>query len=337
MLNIIQADDLDLPETLHSWLFDMPRATVVEVKGKDSSRCRVVSALVHGNEPSGLIAAYEYLKNALTEQAPATNVALIISSVRAARQEPMFTHRFMPGEFDLNRRFGLTNTHDRVSELAQNITGYIRDRKPEAVIDLHNTSGSSPSFAVAVSDQSSIKKIAGLFTSKLIITHLSVGALMEQNFNCPVVTIECGGAKESESHQLAIHGLKAFVECQDLTALADDKLQVFVQPIRVTAREGVSLCYGDSAEPDVGITLLTRIEQLNQHPIEPGTCLGWLHPKMTDCLQAMNDKGINVINDMFERDDNNRLLAKSRLQLFMATSRADIALSDCLFYAVPVT
>lgn len=337
MLNILQADDLDLPDTLHSWLFEMPRATVIEIKGNDPSRCRVVSALVHGNEPSGLVAAYEYLRNVLTKQAPATNVALIISSVRAARHEPMFTHRFMPGEFDLNRRFGLTDTHDRVSELAQNITGYIRDKKPEAVIDLHNTSGSSPSFAVAVSDQPAIKKIAGLFTAKLIVTHLSVGALMEQNFNCPVVTIECGGANESSSHQLAIKGLIAFVECEDLTALSNDKLQVFVQPIRVTAQEGVSLCYSDSAEPDVGITLLTRIEQLNQQPIEPGTCLGWLHPKMTDCLQAINDKGINVINDMFDRDSQNRLVAKNKLQLFMATSRADIALSDCLFYAVPVT
>ncbi|MFL0810704.1 MAG: succinylglutamate desuccinylase/aspartoacylase family protein [Agarilytica sp.] len=331
MLKTIRLSELTLPETPEAWLQTLSSACVIEIPGRDGTSWRVASVLVHGNEPSGFIAAHQFLKRNIV---PKTNLALVIGSVRAAKHKPVFTHRQIPGEFDLNRRFGHEkDCHDRVTETARDISHYITSLSPQYVIDLHNTSGSGPAFAVSISDTSQVKKLASLFTPKMVITHLVVGSLMEEDFACPTVTIECGGAGQQDSHNLAFEGLCRFAQFDSLDALDQNRIQCFYHPTRVEIHQGISLDYGTEAAHEVDITLIDNIEALNQHTVKAGTLIGWLERELEDCLLVRNEQGEDKVNDFFT-SDNGKLLAKQDLQIFMATHRADIAMSDCLFYAV---
>ncbi len=330
MLTIVNARQLSLPDSPQRWLEQLGSSTVIEVEGEDSSCWRIASVLVHGNEPSGFFAAFEFLKNQLV---PKTNLAIIISSVRAARHTPVFTHRFVPGEFDLNRRFGIDDCHDRVTDLARQITDYIQSKQPQCVVDLHNTSGNGPAFAVSVKDDLEIKKMASVFTKTMVITRLVVGSLMEQDFGCPAVTIECGGSHDSRSHEIAYQGLVEFARSLHMPPLDDAFFETYKHPMRVEVRSGISLDYGQYNNRDVAITLRQDIEKFNFVEIDAGTRFGWLNRELSDCLRAKNDQGDDVAKDLFEVV-NNELLSRQPLRLFMATGRADIALSDCLFYTV---
>ena len=162
--------------------------TVIHIDGKDNSRCRVVVTLLHGNEPSGVKAIHTLIQQSIL---PATSLKMIIVSVIAARYDPVFSHRMLPGQRDLNRCFS-DSVFDLQGQLAQAIVEKINEYQPEAVIDLHNTSGSGPAFSVSVKDLPEHIALASHFTRRLIHTDIRLGSIMEQNFGCPIVTIEAG-------------------------------------------------------------------------------------------------------------------------------------------------
>jgi len=330
MLDVVKSEDLALKDTPHQWLLELKKPTAIEIEGKNKTQWRVVTVLVHGNEPSGFFAAHKFIRENCK---PQTNLAIVVASTRAARHNSQFTHRHLPGDYDLNRRFGIHRYHDDpVTALAHSITDYIRSLRPSVVVDLHNTSGHGPAFAVAVSDHLSVRRIVSLFSDTVVVTQHIVGSLMEQNFNCPVVTIECGGAMQQRSHNLAFDGLKKFAFFEDLPALECAPINVIYHPARVKARKGMLIEYGDQFSHAVNITLVDHIENFNEGITCRGTLIGWLDRNPEDCLSAVNDRGENIVNEIFEIDDG-RLFTKHDLKIFMATRRADIALNDCIFYA----
>ena len=333
MLDRISVSELNLmAQTPEQWLFSLSRPVAIEIPGKDTSRCRVVSVLIHGNEPSGFFAVYEFIKK---EVQPVTNLSIVISSIRAAKVPPVFSHRVVPGEFDLNRRFGVLDCHNRVTELARHITEYIRSLCPEVIIDLHNTSGNGPAFSVSISDHPVIRQVATLFSEQMIVTQLNVGSLMEQNFNCPVVTVECGGAEDPVAHRCALDGLLKFSQLSLRTEQSELPMKVYMHPVRVKAVEGVSLTYERQENSDFDLTLLFDIEKFNNNVLPIGASIGWVGRELADCLTAIDDFGYQVVHNFFAVKDN-QIIAKQALQIFMATARRDIALSDCLFYVVAV-
>ncbi len=334
MLEIIQHHDLQLAQDYQSWLDNISAPYAIEFKVDENLPWRIASVLVHGNEPSGFIATFDFLKKKIS---PVCNFSIIISSVRAAKWEPKFTHRFVPGEYDLNRRFGVHDAHDTVSELAQHITQYIRSKNPSLIVDFHNTSGDGPPFAVSVKDTEEIQSIAANFTDDMIITHLVVGSLMEQEFQCPVITVECGGAAQSHSHEVALAGLLTLAEQRELISDAQthskNTIRRYYHPTRIEAQPELSLSYGNNINPEVNITLINTIEQCNRDIVAENTLLGWLNRPLEDCLVAVSETNAVDINTIFVCEDS-ALYTRVPIKMFMATPRSDLALSDCLFYVV---
>lgn len=161
------------------------------LEGDDSFRTRAFVTLLHGNEPSGAIALYRWLKSA---QRPAINIVCIVASVKAALEPPRFGHRMLPGVRDLNRCFRPPFV-DSQGELAEEILEILRLHHPEAVIDMHNTSGSGPSFGVCTHMDRQHDALVSFFTQRLIVSNLSLGALMDiSEYSYPTVTVEVGGA-----------------------------------------------------------------------------------------------------------------------------------------------
>ena len=95
-------DHQSIGETTLEFLQKLSGPTHIHISGKDPSRARAVVTLLHGNDPSGLHAIHEMLKQPVE---PAVDIHYFIPSVDAAKQAPGFIYRMLPHHKDLNRGF----------------------------------------------------------------------------------------------------------------------------------------------------------------------------------------------------------------------------------------
>jgi hypothetical protein len=299
--------------------------------GEGTSRTRAFVTLLHGNEPSGAMALFRWLKSA---QRPAANIVCIVASVTAALETPVFSHRMLPGVRDLNRCFR-PPFEDAQGALAEEILEILKMHHPEAVIDMHNTSGSGPSFGVCTHMDRQHDALVSIFTQRLIISNLGLGALMDiSEHSYPTVTVEVGGRLDEDAHELAYEGLCRYFRA--VTVLAQDDtdwgLELLRDPIRLEINAGVSLAYAE--EPgDSDITLLPDIEHFNFGVISPETRLGWARGDARKLFSAQDAGGRCAVSRLVRIEEGNLYPAQA-LKLFMITNNAAIARSDCLFYAV---
>jgi len=308
--------------------------TIFDVQGRDTTKTRVVTTLIHGNEPSGFIALHHWLIQKVT---PEVNIRFILCNPEAASLPPEFSHRYLVAAQDLNRYFSPSNVSPTkatkaINQRAQQIMQAIAEVKPEAIIDLHNTSGISPAFGVSLSDDDQILDLISLFTNKVILTGLHVGAIMEQNLSAPIVTIECGGACQVQSHQLAIAGLAKFTNNKNIFDHHADKVDIHRHPCRVEIKKGIVLGFADHPLITADLTLRNDVENLNNQLTSAGELIGWYENDVHLPLIAKDEQGKDKLSALLYLE-NGSIYAKQNLQIFMATKQLDIATNDCLFYA----
>lgn len=327
-------DPQQIGATLNEFLEQLQGPTWIYIPGHDHSRCRVITTLLHGNEPSGLHAAHTWL---LSGETPQTDLYFFIASVAAAQHPPGFHYRMLPNHRDLNRCFR-PPYKDQEGKIAADLLHRLCAVEPEAVLDIHNTSGSGPSFAVVTNSDPRHIALSTLFTRHLIITDLRLGALMEfEQGGFPVTTIECGGCHDPQAHQLAIDGVRRFArknELFDADSLSSSVI-VYKHPLRVELVEGSEIAYGDQPVNGPDLTLHSDVEHFNFGEAAADSVLGWLGERGMSCLTARDALGREHINHYFKQVDN-QLQTRQALRLFMVTKNPTIALSDCLFYLVPV-
>jgi hypothetical protein len=329
VLNLIRDPRREnIPERVNEFLQALPGPVAIHLSGRDSSRTRVLVTLSHGNEPSGLEAVHEWL---LGDRQPAVNVVILLGAVEAALAEPMFFHRQLPGSRDLNRCFN-PPYKDRQGQLAQAMLRHIRDLNPEAVVDMHNTSGSSSAFAVSLGDEAARQGLVSLFVDLMIITDLRLGSLMEQDFGCPVVTIEAGGSQDEASEVVARDGLERYF-CQEQLYEEPGPVTLFRHPLRLELARHSRIDYADRSLHDRDITVRWDIERFNFAPVDRESPLGWLDPSGLEHLRIGSDYHPHEVAEFF-RVEEGMLYPNQHMRLFMATTRPDIAASDCLFYFV---
>lgn len=300
--------------------------SVIHIDGKDNSRCRVMVTLLHGNEPSGLKAIHSLIQQCIL---PLTSLKIIIASVVAARTEPVFSNRMLPGQRDLNRCFS-DSVFDLQGQLANAIAEQIHQCAPEAVIDLHNTSGSGPAFCVSIKDQPEHIALASHFTRRVIHTDIRLGSIMEQDFACPIVTVEAGGAQDQDADNNAFRGLRSFVTAQNVFERKQD-MEILRQPRRLEIHSDATICFAASPDARKHITISQDVEKLNFGVTRPSHVLGWVYGKGLEHFH-LDDRDQDV--STFFRLERGQLLTNCALKLFMVTTRADIAKSDCLFYFI---
>jgi hypothetical protein len=319
---------------LEAFLRYLDGPACIFLEGADSSRCRALVTLLHGNEPSGARALFRWLKSG---QQVAVNTVCIIASVEAALAPPLFSHRMLPGMRDLNRCFRPPFA-DSQGLLAEEILELLALHRPEAVVDMHNTSGSGPAFAVCTHMDRQHDALAALFTRRMIVTRLNLGALMEiSEHGYPTVTIEVGGRMDVAAQQLAYEGLcryflRPWVLARDNR---DQGLELLHNPIRLELNPGVTLTCSERPAPGFDVTLRPDIEQLNFGIVPAETALGWIDGELRKLFWARDAGGRCAVARLL-REEGGRLYPAAPLQLFMITSNVAIASSDCLFYAVEV-
>ena len=304
---------------------------VITQPGADPSRSRAIVTLLHGNEPSGAKAIYRWL---MEDHRPAVNSVFVIASVPTALTPPVFSHRMLPAARDLNRCFR-PPYGDHEGQLALDILDALRAHSPEALIDVHNTSGTGPAFGVAISDDRNHDALITPFAQRLIITDLRLGALMEiSESDFPTVTVECGGNQDPESDQIAWDGIYRYLtEANILEAPGTDiELEKLNNPVRLELCAGCTLTYADEPQPDVDLTLKPDLEHYNFGTVPAGTALGWLGVEGLAALTARDPTGHERLEELYCTDGRHLQLAKP-MKLFMITTNPQIAERDCLWYS----
>lgn len=302
------------------------------LSGEDPSRTRALVTLLHGNEPSGTLALHRWIQS---DRRPAVNVVCVVASVAAALEPPLFSHRMLPRARDLNRCFR-PPFDDTQGALAEEILAILRLHHPEAVVDIHNTSGSGPSFGVCRHADRSHDALVSLFTRRQVVSDLNLGSLMElTEEHCPTVTVEVGGRLDEEAHELAFEGLCRYFEAP--TVLYPDRtdwgLETFANPIRLELQDNVTLTYAEAPCENYDITLRPDIEHHNFGRLATNTPLGWARGEAARLFRAQDGGGRCAVARLIRLEDG-LLFPAQDLKLFMITTNAQIAHADCLFYAV---
>jgi hypothetical protein len=259
----------------------------------------------------------------------------IIGSVQAALTEPVFTHRMLSGKRDLNRCFK-PPFNDEQGKIADEILKVIHSVKPEALIDLHNTSGSGPAFGVAIKEDADHLALTSLFTNDLIVTDLRLGAIMEiSESDVPTVTIECGGSNDTSAKFVAQEGMLRYLGNDNIRA--EEGLQyrvnIFKNPIRLELKLGGIAAYSNEKQNGADITLAENAERLNYGMVPHEESLAFIGDKGLAVLSAKDHTGKERLSEFFEVNDG-QLFSKHPIKLFMVTTNSEIAASDCLFYFI---
>lgn len=320
-----------LAESVEEFIAQLGGPTLIVVDGEDRSRVRALATLLHGNEPSGVKALHRWLRSG---RRPRVTIICLLASVQAALHEPLFQHRMIPGQRDMNRCFNPPYA-DHQGRIAAQFLEILQHYQPECLIDIHNTSGMSPAFGVAVQLNPAHEALVQLFTHRLIITDLRLGALMEiADAALPVVTIECGGATQPESDQTAQQGLEQYVFVDDLWRVpaAPLSLDLYRHALRLELRPGMRIAYADQPELGADLTVPADVEKLNFCVVPALTRIGWLGEHGLAALSMSNAQGEDVLaHYLIERSSG--LYTAQQMKLFMVTTNPAIALTDCLLYA----
>lgn len=321
----------ELPEDAAEFLEWLGGPTSIHVRGRDPSRVRVATTLLHGNEPSGLRALLAWLRSG---SEPAVDTRLIVASVEAARKSPGFAHRMLPGQRDLNRCFH-GPFDDPQGALAAEIVREIRDAAPEALIDIHNNTGHNPAYGVGVEITAEAMALVTRFGSAFVGSHLRLGALMEVVRDIPSVTVEVGRTGDPTADAVALRGLTRFLGDATLEAEPGVEMRVLVTPMRVCVRKGASLVVSDAppdAEHPADLVVRADLDRHNFERVEPGTLLGWVRAG-TRPLELLDEDGRDRADFYFESRDG-ALLARRPIIPIMITTDPAVAAADCLFYVV---
>ena len=324
--------DRHVGDTVKDFLCLLGGPCWIHLAGKDRSRTRSITTLLHGNEPSGARALQRFLKDG---DRPATDVLALVAAVKTALEPPGFAYRMLPGARDLNRCFAGPYS-ELEGMLAREILDGLQAARPEALVDVHNTSGSGPAYGVGTRLSPACLAITSLFASQYVLTDIRLGSLMEATADAfPTVTIECGGARSAAADEVAFNGLQRFL-CGEsvLSATAASRdVVVLKHPLRVCLGPGASIAYSQAPVAGRTLTLRDDIDRFNSTVLPPHEIIGWTNE--LGALNAAGSPGLTHVEELFDVRSG-RLRAKRALRLFMATTEARIAEDDCVFYVVPV-
>ncbi|MBW2314475.1 MAG: succinylglutamate desuccinylase/aspartoacylase family protein [Deltaproteobacteria bacterium] len=322
------------PSEVDTFLRDLAGPSWILVPGRDRARARIVSTLLHGNEPSGVRAIHAFL---CSGEMPAVDTVFFIASVDAALEPPGFAHRMLYGRRDLNRCF-FPPFQGREGALAREVLGRIRDLAPEALVDLHNTTGHTPAYGVGPKSDPARLALTRFFAARYVESDLRLGALIEAVADeTTSLVVECGMTGDAEPDRIAREGLGRFLEAETLfptdpAEKPEDAITVVASPVRVCLQPGLTLRYGEACEPGADLTLDAALDRHNFEPIAPGASIGWVPAEGAWPFVATRADGAEVSRDLFELRGG-RVEARTDFVPIMMTTDPEIAVQDCIFYA----
>lgn len=312
-------------------LVALGKPTLIRIPGTDGEpRARFVSCLLHGNEDSGYRAMLEVLRAG--ERYP-FDLWVFIGNVRAAREDGWFAHRYLDGQEDFNRVWGLAAPTTRMRRCADAVLETVLAADLEAAVDLHNNTGENPYHGIVPDPTQEALYLAAAFADTILRWPLRVGTLSEVlSPTCPAVSVECGLPALERNHAYASSVVRRFLAMRAPGEPVPGPRRVFEMQHRVTVRPEVPFAFGGTLSEDLDLILLPGLDRHNFGMLLAGSELGRVHPGTAMPLIATDMRGRESTDRYFTVSEDGRLLVSEDVTPAMLTKTVQQTRRDCLFY-----
>lgn len=323
-------------------LVRLGKPTLIRIPGTDPQpRARLVAALLHGNEDSGYHAVLDVLR---TGARFPFDWWVFIGNVRAAMQDGWYAHRYLDGQEDFNRVWGLGPPTTRMRRCASEVLAILEDQPVEAALDIHNTTGHNPYHAILSTVTPAGVRLAATCSDILLEWHQRAYTLMEAlDHRCPALAVECGLPGLPDSHAYAAGVLERFLSAPTTEAGVGDPArprpeQTYEVLHRVEVRPEVRFAFGAPAATmtdeaaELDLVLHPGLDGYNFGMMLAGTELGRIDPGAAMPLCATDRYGRDVTDRYFTTTADGRLLITEDVTPVMMVTTVVQTRRDCLFY-----
>jgi len=309
------------PEGLHEVL---KGPTLIHLKGRRQPAL-FVSAILHGNEYTGLQCIQAVLKKYRDHELP-RDLSILIGNIEAAR----YGLRRLSHQPDYNRVWTGTGTPEHVT--MQEVRDQMAEQGVFASIDIHNNSGLNPCYACVNRLDDPFLYLASLF-SRTTVYFIRPEGVQSAAFAelCPSVTLECG----PPGNAVGLEMVQQFVDdCLHLLSLASHasvhgQIDLFHSVAVTRIPEDVSFGFGMTA---TDIQFDHDLDRLNFSELPANTPLGRINnPNKRITLNTTAENGEDVDERYFCYEDG-EIRIRRPIMLSMLTHDAQIIRQDCLCY-----
>lgn len=288
-----------------------------------------VSAMLHGNEPTGFYAVQQLLRKYQNEELPRA-LSIFIGNVEAA-SEGM---RHLDNQPDYNRVWPYNGSPADTEEhkMMQQIIDEMRARDVFASIDVHNNTGLNPHYGCVNKLDHRYLYLATLFSRTVVYftrpKGVQSGAFAEL---CPAVTVECG----KPEHQFGVEHALEFLD----TALHLSEFPTHdVSPQDISVYHTVATVYVDN-EINIGfgnepadVNFREDLDYLNFNELPVSTCIGKINPDYhSQAIRVINEQGEEK-NDRYFTFDSGEIRTSMPIMPSMFTLDKKVIHQDCLGY-----
>lgn len=307
----------------------IPDSTLIALEGQRKDAL-FLSVLLHGNEPTGLVAAQNILKKYAGGGLP-RSLLLFIGNVKAASENK----RRLDHQPDYNRIWlegssvGESEIHRKITELLHEMA----HRPLFASVDIHNNTGINPHYACINRLSPPFLNLARTF-SRTVIYFVRPSGVQSKAFShlCPAVTLECGKVGDEFGIQLATHYIDELLNMDSLpfTPVADGDIDLFHTLAVVRMPDTVSFSFDGSA---ADVRFIQGIETLNFEEIPAGTTLALVRDGLREPILVLDEDGGNITEAVFSIEED-RLVTRRPLMPSMLTLDEKVIRQDCLCYVM---
>ncbi len=314
---------LDIPATELHRLF--PQPALLHINGADAAPL-FVSALLHGNETSGLPVIQSLLKSYVGKPWPRA-LSFLFGNVQAAR----LGLRRLDNQADFNRIWpGTDLAACPLTRMARAVVEEMAGRGVSASIDLHNNTGRNPHYSCVERLDGQTLGLAALFSPLAVYSTYPKGTQTGAFAGlCPSVTLECGQPGDAVGIANALGLIEGCMRLPEIPRRRPADL--FHAVAQVTVREEAGFSFSD---PDADLVLNGQLDSLNFVELKPGTLLGRvasLLPGAPLPLIARRDDGKDVTDEFFRLEQGQLVLRKAAMPCMLSLDERVIR-QDCLCY-----
>jgi succinylglutamate desuccinylase len=300
----------------------------------DAPKARLVSCLMHGNEPSGFQAVVELLRRG--ERFP-SDLWVLIGNVRAAIQDGLYAHRHLDDQEDFNRVWDVGPATTRMRRCAAAVLEELRSADLEGAVDLHNNSGRNPYYSISTQLSPEALLLASLCADTMLHWRLRAQTLMEAlATSCPTVSVECGLPHLPEGTAYASAVIHRFLAADDFAVPAADERRRPERVVeilhRVIVRPEVAFSFGAGVDDTTDFAIVPGLDAYNFDVLPAMHTIGHIDPDAAMPLFASDMSGRDVTDQLFRTTPDGRVVAPADVMPVMMTTTVPQARRDCLFY-----
>ena len=311
-------------------LVALRKPTLIRIPGTDAQpRARFVSTLLHGNEDSGYRAVLEMLR---AGEHFGFDLWVFLGNIRAAHQEGWFAHRYLDGQEDFNRTWGLDAPTTRMRRCSDEVFEILAQQDLEAAADIHNNTGLNPFYAIVPDPTQEALQLAGALADTILRWPLRAHTLMEVlSPICPAVSVECGLPALQENHAYAAAALRRFLAIESLEEEYPGPRRIFEMQHRIVVRPEVPFAFGGVLNDDLELVIHPGLDSHNFGMILAGTELGRV-PNGAGMPLLCTDMRGNETTERYFAVKGESLIVTEDITPVMLTTTVQQTRRDCFFY-----